>query len=618
MPERDDLDALCAAHGIVRGYEDVWGRRHEASEAALRGLLAELAAGGEPPAAPPGPLEPAPPRTWRPPAIENGGRVWGIAAQLYALRSERNWGIGDFADLGPLLEWCAASGAAALGLSPLHALFAHDPARASPYSPCSRRFLNALYIAPDAVPEAAAAEAFAQLISSPRFAEEIGKARQSKLIDYPAVAALKFRALEALYADFRARHLARGTDRATAFREFQAREGEALRLHALYEALQAHFHGADPAAWGWPAWPAAFRDPRGEAAQRFGRERLERVEYYEYLQWLAAQQLAAAGAHSARLGLGVGLYLDLAVGADRGGSDVWSGQGLYAARASIGAPPDDFNLRGQDWGLPPLRPGALRAARHEPFAQALRAAMAQAGALRIDHVMGLMRLWWIAPGAEPRDGAYVRYPLEELLDVVARESHRGRCLVVGEDLGTVPGEVREALARRGVLSMRLPWFERDAAGELRPPRDFPPDALVTASTHDLPTVAGWWQGHDLRLRRALGLFPDDGAFEAQLAERARDRARLLRALAREGRAVSRPEALADALHEQVAAAPCAIALLQLEDLLGLVEQANLPGTVEQHPNWRRRLPADWLRRLQSEPLRRLAARIGALRRGAPR
>jgi (1->4)-alpha-D-glucan 1-alpha-D-glucosylmutase len=540
----------------------------------------------------------APARCYRPRALADGGRVWGPAVQLYALRSERNWGMGDYGDLLRLVEQWAALGAAIVGLNPLHALFPHNPPHASPYSPSSRLLLNVLYLDVEAVDDFRECEAAQRLVHSAQFQARLARLREAELVDYPGVAAAKYEVLELLYAHFRERQLGPGLPRGDAFRAFQARGGEVLRRHALFEALQEALHAADASVWGWPVWPEDYRDPDGEAAKRFAAERLERIEYYEYLQWQAERQLSRAAARGEALGLEVGLYLDLAVSVDRAGSDTWAHRFCYASGASVGAPPDDFNLNGQDWGLPPLRPDRLRAQRYELFVEVLREGMRNAGALRIDHVMGLMRLYWIPQGASARDGAYVYYAFDELLAILALESHRNRCMVIGEDLGTVPDEVRDKLARAGVLSYRLLYFERDAAGEFKPPAAYRREALVAVSTHDLPTLAGWWQGRDLALRAELGLFPSEAMRARQEAGRREDRPRLLGALERAG---LKPEGasaevagfsaeLAEAVHAYVAATPARVMMLQLEDALGLTVQVNLPGTVEQHPNWRRKLP----------------------------
>ncbi len=549
----------------------------------------------------------APAHCHRPEALRGDGRLWGPAVQLYALRSAHNWGIGDFSDLAQLAEQAARQGAGLIGLNPLHALFAHNPAHASPYSPSSRLQLNVLYIDVEAVPDFRECDEARRRVRAPEFQARLAALREAPLVDYPAVATLKFEVLELLYAHFCSHHLddsdsVRARDaEGQAFLDFVAERGEALRRHALFEALQASFHAADPAVWGWPAWPAAYRDPEGPAVARFAVEQAGRVRYHQYLQWQAARQLARAGERCRALGLPVGLYLDLAVSVDRAGSDVWSHQGEFAAEASIGAPPDEFNPNGQGWGLPPLRSDRLRASGYRVFIDTLRGCMRDAGALRIDHVMGLMRLFWIPPGQSARDGAYVHYALDEMLAIVRLESRRNRCMVIGEDLGTVADEMRDALARSDVLSYRLLYFERDADGAFKPPGAYPRNALVAVSTHDLATLAGWWCGHDLRLRLRLGLFPDRRVFEKQLLDRAQERVRLLLAVQEAG--LLAPDTVAEAsgaatlsapvveaIHAFLAAAPSQLMLVQLEDVLGVVEQANMPGTTDAQPNWRRKLP----------------------------
>ncbi len=543
----------------------------------------------------------APPRCYLPPALEEGPGVWGPAVQLYGVRSARNWGMGDFTDLVLLAEQWGARGAGIVGLNPLHALFLHNPAHASPYSPSSRLRLNVLYLDVEAVEDFRECDAARRHVAAPAFQARLERLRSAPLVDYAGVARAKLEVLELLYASFRERQVRRASERSRAFRDFQSREGEPLRRHALWEALQARFHAGDASVWGWLAWPEAFRDPESGEVARFCAEQLERVEFHEYLQWLAEAQLERAAARCRSLGLAVGLYLDVAVSVDRAGSDTWAHRGSFALASSIGAPPDDFNPQGQDWGLPPLRPGQLRAGRYQLFIQALRSAMRHAGAVRIDHVMGLMRLFWIPQGAGAAGGAYVRYPLEDLLAILALESVRHRCLVVGEDLGTVPDEVREALVRAGVLSCRLLFFEQVPGGELKAPGDYPRQALAAASTHDLPTLAAWWR------------------------DRPGDRARLLRALERAGQlppgGAPDPElpgpltpALARAVHVYLARSPARVVMLQLEDALGLLEQANVPGSTEEHPNWRRKLPLGLERMAEAPGLARLAA---ALREARP-
>ncbi len=562
----------------------------------------------------------APAACYQPPVLAEGARVWGLAVQLYALRSSRNWGIGDFTDLRLLIERCAALGASILGVNPLHALFPHNPEHASPYSPSSRLFLNVLYIDVEAVPEFGACEAAKTLVATPQFQERLRAAREADLVQYADVAELKFAVLELLYTHFRQHHLKADSERARAFRAFQEQEGDALYRHSLYEALQEHFHRQDVSVWGWPMWPPEYRHFESRHVNAFASAQRERLEFFEYLQWLANDQLAAVGARAFELQIGVGLYQDLAVGIDRAGAEVWAHHELYALDASIGSPPDDYSLSGQDWGLPPLIPDALVESGYATFIKTLRANMRHAGALRIDHVMGLMRLFWVPPAGKATDGAYVHYAFEDLLGILALESVRNRCMVIGEDLGTVPPEVPAALQPLGVLSYRLFYFERDNKGELKSPDDYPAQALVAVSTHDLPTLVGFWQGQELLERTELHLFPSEEAREQQLLARTQDRARLLLALEREqllpagmtadpASSPTMTPALSQAVHRYIARTPCKLMLIQLEDVIGQQFQVNLPGTTDQRPNWRYRLEVDIDKLFDSERMRDLATAI---------
>ncbi|MDN8613585.1 malto-oligosyltrehalose synthase [Variovorax ginsengisoli] len=563
----------------------------------------------------------APARCHQPAWLERGGRLWGFTLQLHSLRSERNWGFGDFGDLADFVVGAARAGADVVGLNPLHALFAHNPAHQSPYSPSSRGQLNPLYIDVEAVPDFRASPAAQRRVRSPAFQARLAGLRAAPLIDHEGVSTAKHEVLELLYRRF----LERAADDAevAALALFRQRGGVALQQHALFEALQAHLHAADAAVWGWPAWPEAYRDPGNAAVAAFAAEHAERIDYHAYLQWQAARQLEAAAARCAELGMAVGLYLDLAVSVDRGGSDAWRHRHSFALDVRVGAPPDAFNTQGQDWGLPPLRPDRLREGRHAVFIEALRANMRGAGAIRIDHVMMLMRLFWIPAAGTPRDGSYVAYPVDELMAILALESQRHRCLVIGEDLGTVPDAMRDAMRSRGVQSYRLLYFEREADGAFRAPASWPREAVVAVSTHDLPTLAGWWSAHDLRLRFELGLIPDAAAYEQQVEQRKRDRTSLLDAV-RQQQALPQDSVAAAvagtldadavaAVHAFLAAAPSCVMMAQLEDALGEVEQANLPGTTFQHPNWQRKYgsgPKDlWAR----TPVLRLCAAIARSR-----
>jgi (1->4)-alpha-D-glucan 1-alpha-D-glucosylmutase len=566
----------------------------------------------------------APSRCFEPEAVRGESRIFGSTLQLYSVRSERNWGIGDFTDLATVLDQWGHRGGGIVGVNPLHALFAHDPEKASPYSPSSRLFLNTLYLDVLAMEDYAQCDEARSLVARGEFQARLKALRDTELVDYRAVAAMKRQVLEVLYRSFRSMHPAGSTDRARAFDDFQQQAGAALRQHALYEALQERLHAEDPTRWGWPAWPEQYRVPDAPAVAQFAASEGDRIEFHVYLQWQADIQLARIGRRSIELGLGVGLYQDLAISVDRGGAEAWANQHLYALDASVGAPPDEYSRHGQDWGLPPLAPDSLRAAAYAPFIATLRANMRHSGALRIDHVMGLYRLFWIPLGGKPADGAYVRYPFEDLLGLLALESHRNQCMVVGEDLGTVPDEVRAALGPLGVLSYRLLLFERTEAGEFKPPAEYPRTSLVAASTHDLPTLAGFWEGRDILMRSELKLLPSDALRDEQIIERARDRAKLLLALEREQLlppgATANPVSVSEmspafvrAVYEYLARSPAKLLVAQLEDVTGMREQMNMPGTTTEHPNWRRKLPMLLERFPHDEPFTALTEMLFAVR-----
>ncbi len=535
------------------------------------------------------------------PALQNGGRAWGISTQLYSIRSNRNWGIGDFADLTALIDHAARLGADAVGLNPLHVLFPHNPAHRSPYSPSSRLYFNSLYLDVDKIIELDGDDSLRQSVSEAEFQQRLLALRERERVDYSAVAAVKFPTLEALFTNFRKQALATDSERAAAFRAFNQQGGEPLYYHALFEALQAHFSAQQPPLLGWSAWPPEYRDPASPAVEAFATAHADRVEFCLYLQWQVASQLAAAGEHAREAGLRLGLYLDLAVGVDREGAEAWAHQRVYATGASVGAPPDLYNLKGQDWGLPPLIPIELNDTGYALFIATLRNNMRYAHALRIDHVMGLMRLYWVPAGATAADGAFVHYPLEDLLGILALESQRNQCFIIGEDLGTVPDEVRQGLTPRGVLSYRVMYFEKQDDGRFKPPDEYPAQALAAVSTHDLPTLAGYWEDVDLEVRAELDLFPTDEQHLQQQQERSDDRTQILNALERENllskgattQISAQPprmtDELASAIHRFVARTPAQLMLVQIEDALGQREAVNLPATTDEHPNWQRKL-----------------------------
>lgn len=553
----------------------------------------------------------APERCYEAPAVRAGGRPWGLAIQLYALRSARNWGIGDFTDLAGFAAAAATLGADVIGLNPLHALFPADPASCAPYSPSSRYFLNVLYIDPEAVPEFRDSVAAQRLVGMPEFQARLEALRATPFVDYPAVTACKLEVLRTLHAEFATRaSLARRLD----FDNFLNKHSQVLERFAVFHALQDHFSaGGTPG--GWPAWPTGYRRPTDPAVQAFAEAERAAVEFHAWLQWTAATQLEAAERRAREAGLRLGLYRDLAVGPNGGGGETWTAPGLYVEGATVGAPPDPLALQGQDWGIPPLDPEVLRERAYAPFIRLLRANMGRDGALRIDHVMMLMRLWWVPRGVPSSAGGYVHYRLDELMGIVALESQRRRCLVIGEDLGTVPPEVRAAMGAHGLYSYRVLWFERDSDGRFRAPADYPREALVTPSTHDLPTLASFWAGTDIELRERLGLYPAPGLAEQQRTARQETRHALLAALRDAGLQPGDTD-LPPVREVQrfLASAPSALLMLQPEDWLGMETPVNVPGTHTEYPNWARKLSADWPEFMQREALRELAADISRIRR----
>jgi 4-alpha-glucanotransferase len=519
------------------------------------------------------------------------GRAWGLAVQLYSLRRAGDGGIGDYAALARLAEDAAGLGADAIALSPVHAQFAADLTRFSPYSPSSRVQLDVRH---------ADAGDLAALVAGTMdagLAEEMARLEALPLVDWPAAAQARLTLLRRLHEAFgHAAPQAAHDD----FAAFRAAGGLALERHARFEALHAAQFAADPALWHWRTWPAALRDPDGVEVSDFAEAHAGEVEFHAFLQWLADRGLGAAQAAARQGGARIGLIADLAVGVDPGGSDAWSRQTEILGGVEVGAPPDIFNTRGQGWGITTFSPQGLIGAGFAGFRAMLAAGFRNAGGLRLDHVLGLRRLWLVPQGASPAEGCYLSYPFEDLLQLVKLESARHKAVVIGEDLGTVPEGFRPKLVRAGVAGMRVMWFERSGKG-FRDPSRWTQDAVSMTSTHDLPTVAGWWSERDIAWRDKLGIQSPDTAETRQA-----DRAQLWRAFRAAGVAQGPAPAaddaapVADAAVAYVGRARCDLALVPLEDALAAPEQPNLPGTVDQHPNWRRRLDPP-VERMLSDP-----------------
>ncbi|MET0478791.1 MAG: 4-alpha-glucanotransferase [Actinomycetota bacterium] len=641
----EELRRAAEARGIATSFTDAAGRRYVVSEATLEAVLEAMGPApapsawppvvvartgrqvtwrppeGEPatlvletgqerplPAELPGDLPPgwhrvqgrtgattlvvAPGRCHLPAELEGGGRAWGWAAQLYAVRSRASWGIGDLGDLAGLLAATAPLGAGFALLNPLHAAMPTEP---SPYNPSSRVFRNPLYLHIEDVPELAGLD--------PRDrarVEALARAGQTLLdkdrIDRPAVYRLKDEALRLAQAA-----LGRAPGRRDGLAAYRAATPN-LERFATFCALQ-HVHGRD-----WRTWPAAYRHPGRPEVGAFGEQHHLEVAYHAWLQWLLDEQLAAV-----RPGWGqLGVVNDLAIGFAPDGFDAWSFQDELAAGMSVGAPPDPLGPRGQDWGLPAFVPDRLTAGGYAPFAQTIRAGMAHAAGLRIDHVMGLFRLFWIPEGAEPAQGTYVRYPADDLLGVLALESAAAQALVVGEDLGTVEPGVRERLAAEGVLSYRLAWFEQGPADGRRRAADYPRLALAATTTHDLPTVAGFFSGTDIDHLYDIGVATPGGPEQADQEAQRESLCRLLEEeglLAPDERSVP---AIVAALYGFLARTPSMLVAATLEDAVEAHDRPNVPGTIDQRPNWSLPLPVP-LDDLAADPrVRRLARVLSAV------
>ncbi|WP_147193733.1 4-alpha-glucanotransferase [Pantoea sp. CCBC3-3-1] len=537
----------------------------------------------------------APKRCYEPDALLAGKKLWGVCVQLYTLRSAHNWGIGDFGDLSLLVENIAARGGAFVGLNPIHALCPGDPEAASPYSPSSRRWLNIIYIDVSAVTDFRLSAAAQRWWLSAETQQAVRAARETDEVDYTQVMALKLAALRLAWPQFLGRH-PQDAER-QAFSHFIAQGGESLWLQAACDALYAHFLQESGQAQGWSQWPEAYRDARGPAVKAFCEQHALEVEFYLWLQWLAEAQLARCYQLSRQMP--IGLYRDLAVGVVASGAETWSDGELYCLKASVGAPPDILGPNGQDWDLRPMDPRTLVDRACQPFIELLRSNMIHCGALRIDHVMALLRLWWIPEGETADKGAYVHYPVDDLLAILALESQRHRCMVIGEDLGTVPLEIVSKLREAGIYSWKVLWFERDAQNSFRAPQSWPLQAMATLTTHDLPTLRGYWQSDDLALGEKLGLYPDKGVLQALYADRASARQSLLDSLhqygcipatsERKAELTSLTPAIRLGLQRYVADSASALLGLQPEDWLDMPTPVNVPGTSSEYPNWRRKL-----------------------------
>ena len=532
--------------------------------------------------------------------VLNGRRVFGITANLYTVRSARNWGVGDLGDLTALLRWGKSVGAEFLGVNPLHAL-RNSGGDVSPYSPVSRLFRNPIYIDVEAVPGYAQSSAVREIVTSRQFRDELARVRASTRVDYERVMALKTPVLRALHGA----HLRGPRSRNADWTQWLEEQGEALESFATFVALSEHLgRDGDGGAGSWHDWPGEYRDSQSKVVQRFRELHDDEIDFHRWLQFVINQQLAAAAKSAREAGMSIGLYQDLAIGTSPDGGDLWTYPHLFTGDASIGAPPDPYSATGQNWGLPPIDPRALKRQRYEYWIALIRSSLRHGGALRIDHVMGLFRQFWIPAGKSGSDGAYVRFPSEDLLGILALEATRAGALVVGEDLGTVPDDVPPAMRRWHLLSSKVLYFERGDHGTFKPASSYDRDALATANTHDMPTIEGFWRARDVELRRDVGLIAsDDEAAQARNDREGEKRALLERLtsdgildpdraaeLARDDAPPSARVALRGAVHEFLCRTPSSLVGLSLDDIVGEGEPVNVPGVGhDRFPSWTRRL-----------------------------
>jgi 4-alpha-glucanotransferase len=528
------------------------------------------------------------------------GKMWGLSLNLYSIHSESSWGIGDFGDLKSMISIIAPAKAHFVGVNPLHAIPNTHPYGISPYSPISRIYKNFIYLDIKDIPEIRDSDGLSKSLSQQTLRNNIRRLQEAEKIDYEQVSLLKEQVLRDAFEIFYEKEYGKDTDRDRNFRSFLDRQAGSLEDFAAFQALSGLFKKTIN-AYSWQEWPEEFHDPHGEEVRAFKDRNRKELLFYQYLQWLIDEQLLDACRFCGEKGMSIGLYHDLAVGAVAGGSDVWSNQDIIGD-ADVGAPPDEFNPKGQNWGFPPVIPEKLRENGYKFFIETIGKNMKYGGALRIDHALGLYRLFWIPAGMSPENGAYLLQPAEDFLRIIALESHRNKTLVIAEDLGTIDDTFREMLQAFQMLSYRLFYFERNYPDpSFKVPQDYPSMALCAITTHDLPTIYGYWAGRDIDVKKQLGIYKDEEAWRNDLAARERDKALLLSALKSAGtipgdfpenpREV--PEMtyeLCMSIYRYLARSRSKLLLVSLDDIVGTLDQQNMPGTVDSHPNWMQKSP----------------------------
>ena len=544
----------------------------------------------------------APSQAWWPEATQSQphNRYAGIAISLYGLRSRRNWGVGDFTDLEHFTGWMAThTSADFIALNPLHAIANRVPYNTSPYLPQCTFYRNFLYLDVERIADFRNSISAQRLVSSPKFQAHLAALRSAEFVDYEATSRLKLRFLKLLFRSF-LKELRQGSARAAAFSEFTQKEGELLDRFATYCVLDEHFHKRDRNVWLFTEWPEPYRHPNTEAVRDFVASHWRSVVFYKYVQWQVDLQVGAAHKNAISSGMKIGLYHDLALATDRFGADLWAFPDFYISGCRVGSPPDDFSPSGQDWSFPPPNSENHRRNGYQLFRRAIANNARHGGALRMDHVMRFFRLYWIPDGKNATEGTYVEDFAEDLLGILALESVRNHFILVGEDLGTVEPYVREALEKYRILSYRLLYFEKKEGGHFKLPNEYPMQALVSSTTHDLPTLAGFWTNRDIESRLAAGILHDEQGYQSQIAARANEKQKMLdvfhylnllpESYPRD--AATLPEFTGE-LHNAavgfLASTPSSLFVLNQEDLTKETEQQNLPGSTHQYPNWCRKM-----------------------------
>lgn len=518
-------------------------------------------------------------------------RTWGLSINLYSIKSENNWGIGDFTDLIRLVEEASKLKCNFIGINPLHAIPNTEPFGISPYSPISRLYKNFIYLDLNTIDE------FNEVKKNKDLSlfKQIQELKNKEFIDYEKIANLKLNLLRKCFLSFYEEQYLKNTERANGFKRYIDEEGIDLEKFAIFNLIYS-FINKGKKIFGYEKWDDVYGKAGIELIENIKKKFKKEILFYMYIQWLIDLSLKSIYEKIEEKELIVGLYFDLAIGASKISSDVWSYKDLFVDKMSIGAPPDDFSPEGQNWGIPPLRPDKLRESGYELFIKTIRKNMKYGGALRIDHALGLFRLFWIPEGMSPKDGAYVKYPAEELIRIIALESVLNKCIVIGEDLGTIGENVRETLQKFKMLSYRLFYFERNYPDpSFLEPDKYPEMALCAITTHDLPTIYGYWIGRDIEMRKKFSKILDERYYDEQLSLRKRDKFLIVSALKKQGiLPLDYPEdtemnpILCNAIYEYLAKTPCMLLLVSIDDILGTIDQQNLPGVVAGYPNWKRK------------------------------